>query len=75
MAQQITLSIEDSSVVASLRKVLSLMDGVTIVNPSKSRDKKEQRKLTPYEQSREDVRCGRVTTYKSLEDFYAKMGI
>ncbi len=71
MAQQIILNVENISIVASLRKVLSAMDGVTIMKPAR----KSTRKLTSYEQAREDIRKGNVTTYESLDDFYKNMGI
>ncbi len=73
MTQQIILNVEDSRILASLRRVLAAMEGVTIINPSCARGKKA--KLTSYEQAREDISEGRVNTYKSLEDFYDKMGI
>ncbi len=72
---ELTLRIENRSVLSSLRKVLSLMEGVTIVKKPKASAKQGQRKLTAYEQSREDVRCGRVAEYKDLNEFYQKMGI
>ncbi len=73
MAQQIVLKVEDSSVVTSLRKVLSLMKGVTIVNITE--EKMTEKKRSSYEQAREDIRNGRVNTYNSLNDFYEEMGI
>ena len=75
MPQQIVLNIENTGIVASLRKVLSLMDGVTIVDTPKTHTKKAERKLTPYEQSMDDLKRGRVTTYNCVEDFYKEMGI
>lgn len=73
MAQQLILNVEDSKILTSLRKVLAAMKGVTIVNPSHAKSKKAR--LTSYEQAREDICEGRVNTYKSLDDFYKKMGI
>ncbi len=75
MAQQITLNIENVGIIPSLRKVLNLMEGVTIVKTPKAVVKNRARKLTPYEQSLKDLREGKVTTYKSAEDFYKEMGI
>ncbi len=73
MAQQIILNVENSGILASLRKVLAAMEGVSIVNPSRTKSKKG--KSSSYEQAREDISAGRVNTYKTLEDFYHKMGI
>ncbi len=73
MAQQIILNIEDSRILTSLRKVLAAIEGVTIVSPTRTKTKTA--KFTSYEQSRKDISEGKVNTYKSLEDFYNKMGI
>ncbi len=72
MAQQLTLSVENANVMASLRKVLSLMEGVTIVKTPRISAKK---KLTPYEQSMDDLRNGNVSEYECAEDFYKEMGM
>ncbi len=75
MAQQITLNIENVGIISSLRKVLSLMEGVTIVPTPKAKVKKSVHELTPYEQSMDDLRNGRVTTYNSAEEFFKEMSI
>ncbi len=75
MAQQMILNMENVGIIPSLRKVLSLMEGVTIVPTPKAKAKKSAHKLTPYEQSMDDLQNGRVTTYNSAEDFFKEMGI
>ncbi len=71
MAQQLVIRVEDNSIMSSLRKILNLMQGVSIVDVT---NEKEQ-PLSAYEQSLDDVRNGRVNTYKSTDEFFAKMGI
>lgn len=67
MAQEITITVEDSKVMAALRKTLSTMQGVTVSKPKK-------KKMSGIEEAREDVRCGRVTTYESVDAFFKEMG-
>ncbi len=70
MAQQLTLSVRNRSILTSLRKVLSLMDGVTIVETHSL-----TKKRSAYEQSMDDLQNGRVTVYDNAEDFYKELGI
>lgn len=64
----ITIQVENPSVFAGLKKVLSSMKGVEILP-------KPRKKKTGLEEALEDVRCGRVTTYKSVDDMFEKLGI
>ena len=63
---QLVLHIENKSVAASLKKVLATMDGVTI---SSAKD------LSAYEKSKIEARSGKVNTYSSVDELFAKVGL
>ena len=63
---QLVLNIEDKSMVASLKRVLATMNGVTIAS-SKS--------LSPYEKSKIEARNGKINTYASVDELFAKVGL
>lgn len=75
MAQQIIIRVEDSTVLPSLRKILGLIKGVSIVKCSKVKKEDSSQQLLAYEQSVDDIQNGRVNTYKNAADFFEKMGI
>ena len=64
---QLILNIEDKSILPSLRKILSKLDGVTIC--------KQQTRKTGLEKAIEDVKAGRVTSYNSKEELYKDLGL
>lgn len=64
----IVLDIKDSSIIPSLKKILSRLDGVSIIQ------QKSKRK-SGMELAREDVEKGRVTEYKDVEELLDKLGI
>lgn len=64
----ITIKVEDSSVMAGLKKVLRSMNGVVIV-PAK------KKKKTGIEEAMDDIRSGKVTEYENAEDMFEKLGI
>lgn len=63
---QLVLHIENKSVATSLKKVLATMDGVTI---SSAKD------LSAYEKSKMEARSGKVNTYSSVDELFAKVGL
>ena len=65
---ELTIQVEDRSVMSGLKKVLKSMNGVVIV-PARNRKK------TGIEEAMDDIRHGRVTEYKSAEDMFEKLGI
>lgn len=67
---QIILDIENKSILPSLRKVLSAIPGVKIINNKA----KKAKAMTPYEKSLKDVEEGRVYEYDSLNDFIKEIG-
>ncbi len=64
----ITIQVENPSIFAGLKKVLSSMNGVAILP-------KVRKKKSGLEEALDDVRCGRVTTYKNVDDMFEKLGI
>lgn len=66
MVEQLVITVEDSSILPSLHKLLSSFRGISIMR---------RMRKTPYEQSLEDIEKGRINRYDSKEDFYKKMGI
>ena len=63
---QIVLNIEDKNIVASLKRVLSTMNGVTIAS---------SKNLSPYEKSKIEARNGEINTYASVDELFAKVGL
>lgn len=66
--EQLILNIEDKSILPSLKKILSLIDGVSIVHP-------KQNKKSQLDLAREDVKKGRVISYSSKEDLFKDLGL
>ncbi len=66
--EQLILNIEDKRILPSLKKILSLMNGVSIVHP-------KQKKKSQLELAREDVKKGRVISYSSKEDLFNDLGL
>lgn len=66
---QLTITIENKSIVPHLKKILSAIEGVTISKPEK------KRKKSGIEESYDDVRAGRVTRYANAEDMFKAFGI
>lgn len=66
---QITINIEDKSILPHLKKILNALEGVSIENP------KKKCKKSGIEEAYEDVRAGRVTHYDSANDMFKAFGI
>jgi len=64
---QLILNIEDKSILPSLRKILSKLDGVTIC--------KQRNRKTELEKAIEDVKTGRVTAYNSKDELFKDLGL
>ena len=62
----ITIEVEDSTVLAGLKKVLKAMRGVKIVS---------KRKRSGLEEALDDVSKGNITEYSSSEEMFEKLGI
>ncbi len=67
---QLTLNIENPAVLPGIKEFLDKIQGVTIVSSTSVRKRK-----TGIDLALEDVRKGRVNTYKSSEELFQKLGI
>ena len=65
---QLTINIEDKSILPHLKKILNALEGVSIARPTR-------KKKTGLEKALEDIEAGRVTYYESAEDMFKKLGI
>ena len=64
---QLILNIEDKSILPSLRKILSKLEGVTIC--------KQKVRKTGIEKALGDVKEGRVITYNSKDELFKDLGL
>ena len=60
---ELLIEVENESILSSLRKVLSSMDGVKVKRASR-------RKKTGLELALEDVKEGRVTEWNSVDEMF-----
>ena len=65
---QITINVEDASILPHLKKILNAIEGVSIARPAKKRK-------TGLEEACEDVRAGRVFKYDGSRDLVQALGI
>lgn len=66
----ITISVDDRSIMASLRKILKTMNGVTILPESRKQVKK-----SGIDEAMDDIKYGRVTEYADVDDMFEKLDI
>ena len=66
---QITINIEDTSILPSLRKVLESIPGVSIVKPQ------SKKKKCGLDKALDDAKQGRVNHYDSVEHMFQSLGI
>ena len=62
--QQITLNVENPSIMPSLRRVLNAIDGISIV---------PTRRKKGIEEAEEDIRKGRVYKADSVDDMFKQI--
>lgn len=65
---QITINVENASILPHLKKILNSIEGVSIVRPVKKRK-------SGLEEAYDDVRSGRVNKYGSSEEMFKALGI
>lgn len=65
---QLTINIEDKSILPHLKKVLKALNGVSIATPAK-------KTKSGIDEAYEDVKAGRTTRYDSAEDMFKAFGI
>lgn len=66
---QITINIEDKSILPHLKKILNALEGVSIEKPKKNCKK------SGIEEAYEDIKAGRVTHYDSADEMFKAFGI
>lgn len=71
---QVVVNIENPSVLAVFKKMVALMDGVSIAKPARTSAKAKERKCG-LDLALEDVREGRINKYNSVEELFDKLGI
>ena len=64
---QITVNIEDVSMLKEIKHAISMIRGVVSVEKSPA--------MKSYERAHADVKAGRVVKCKNKEDFFAKLGL
>lgn len=64
---QITVNIEDISMLKEIKRAISMIRGVVSVDKSPA--------MKSYEKARADVKAGRVVKCENKEDFFAKLGL
>lgn len=64
---QITVNIEDASMLKEIKRAISMIRGVVSVEKSPA--------MKSYERARADVKAGRVVKCKDKDEFFAKLGI
>lgn len=65
---QLTINIENKSILPHLRKILNAIDGVSIEKPVR-------RKKNGLDRAIEDVAQGRVKTFDTPEELFEDLGI
>lgn len=66
---QITINVEDKSILPHLKKILNALQGVSIAKSEK------KSKKSGIEESFEDAKAGRVTHYKNVDEMFKAFGI
>lgn len=65
---QLTINIEDKSILPHLKKILNAIEGVSIAKPEKKRK-------CGLDEAYEDVRAGRINHADSVDDLFKAFGI
>lgn len=64
---QLTINVEDKSILPHLKKILGAINGVSIA--------KQAKKKTGFEEAMEDIKAGRVKHFDTVEELFADLGI
>ncbi|MDE5554456.1 MAG: response regulator [Muribaculaceae bacterium] len=63
---QLTINIEDKSILPHLKKILNAIEGVSIAKPARKRK-------TGLDEAYEDVRAGRIHTAENADDLFKQI--
>lgn len=63
---QITINVEDKSILPHLTKILEAISGVSVLKP-------EKKKKTGFEEAMDDVKAGRVYHASSVQDMFSQI--
>lgn len=63
---QLTINIEDKSILPHLKKILNAIEGVSIARPSR-------KKKCGLDEALDDVKAGRVHRYESVDDMFRQV--
>lgn len=65
---QLTINVEDKSMLPHLRKILNSIQGVSVAKPAR-------KKKSGIEEAYEDIKAGRVYHYDSVDEMFKALGI
>lgn len=65
---QLTINVENPSILPHLKKILNALEGVSIARP-------KRKHRSGIEESFEDVRKGRITHFDSVSDMFKHLGM
>lgn len=63
---QLTINIEDLSILPHLKKILNALEGVSIAKPSR-------KKRSGIDEAYDDIRAGRIHHAESVDDLFAQV--
>ena len=66
---QLTINIEDKTILPHLKKILNAIDGVSIAKPEK------KKRVSGLAEAYADIKAGRITRYNSAEEMFKAFGI
>ncbi len=65
---QLTINIEDKSILPHLKKILNALEGVSIAKPVR-------KKKSGLEEALEDVKVGRLKRFESMDSLFKDLGV
>jgi len=73
---QLTVNIEDVSMLEQIKQAISMLRGVVSVKEKKTKPKEyDITKTAGFREAMDDIEHGRVTTYDSVDDLFKELGI
>ena len=73
---QLTVKIEDVSMLEQIKQAISMLRGVVSVKEKKTKPKEyDITKTAGFREAMDDIEHGRVTTYDSVDDLFKELGI